>query len=228
MNFARRGCTNYFSQGRFYLSKHDPENALKSFEAALELCPIDRNQELARILSYLGITFMKLGMSNCALKSWGTAQKLNKQGYASKLLRRFSNDYGMAKQVTQEIDDWKAFYAVHLARYLSTKKSKRLGTDAEKDMIWDLILDGWREVKARVDLAAMSSEEKMHLFSTYDIVFPLFAVPVTDEGKVPIPVDFSRKRRVSFEDHCFCGSGLPFKICCGRTPGEDELANGLI
>ena len=176
---------------------------------------------------YLGVTLNKLGMASCALKSWSVAHKLDRHSYSGKFLRRFANAYGMAKQESEELDDWKAFYSVQLARYLSMKKSKRLGTDAEKDMIWELILDGWRELHNSMDLLSLDSEDKLKLFRAFKIVFPVFALPEDDEPR-PIAVDFSRQKRVGLDDHCFCGSGLPYKLCCGRTPGEDELITGVI
>jgi hypothetical protein len=217
-----------FSRGKLSLARHHPESALKSFEAALAACPVEQNKDLARILCYLGVTFNRLGMANCALKSWSAGQKIDKRGYSGKLLKRFANSYGMARQRSEELDDWKAFYSVHLTRYLSMKKSRKLGTEAEKDMIWDLILEGWKELKSAAALHHMSSEEKMKLFVAYKIVFPFFNVPVAGDFEQAIPVDFNRRRRISFEDLCFCGSGLPYSICCGRTPGEDEIINGVI
>ena len=216
-----------YCRGKTSLAKHNPEKALKSFEAALATCPVDKPKELARILYYLGIALNRLGMSSCALKSWSSSHRLDQQGYAGKFLRKFSNGYGMAKQRTAELDDWKAFYAVQLVRYLTLKKSGKLGTDAERDMIWELILEEWRALRNSIDMAAMSSEEKLSLFRAYKIVFPFFSLP-EDQGEQPIPVDFARQKRVSLDDQCFCGSGLPYRLCCGRTPGEDELSIGVI
>jgi tetratricopeptide (TPR) repeat protein len=216
-----------FDRGKASLAKHNPEKALKSFESALATCPVDKPKDLARILYYLGVALHRLGMSSCALKSWSSAHRLDRQGYSGKFLLRFANGYGMAKQKTKDLDDWKAFHAVQLVRYLSLKKSGKLGTDAERDMIWELILEEWKGLRNSLDLAAMSSEEKLGLFRAFKIVFPFFSLP-EENGEPPIPVDFARQKRVTLDDQCFCGSGLPYRLCCGRTPGQDELNIGVI
>ncbi len=189
-------------------------------------CPVGRSQELGKILFFLGITLKKLGMSSCALKSWSAARRLDKHNFSDKFLERFTNMYGMVRQDTPELDDWNAFYSVQLAKYLSMKRSKKLGTDAEKDMIWELISEGWSDLCASVDLDSMTGLEKLSLFRRHRIVFPTFSV-ATQMDEAAIPVDFVRKRRINFDDQCFCGSGLPYKLCCGRIPGKDELVGGI-
>ncbi len=181
------------------------------------------------MLYLLGCTLNKLGMRNCALKSWSTARRLYKNGFASRCILRYANNYGMAKQETSIEDDWKAFYSVQLYRYIRTKRTRRVGTEAERDMIVDLISDGWRSLLARYRLAGLTSEEKMALFRSVRIIFPAFHFSeATDDEPATIPVDFGRKRRIGVDDHCFCGSGLPYKLCCGRIPGEEELLSGII
>jgi tetratricopeptide (TPR) repeat protein len=207
------------------LSRHAPDVALKRLQHALRSCPITNSRELERILFYLGVSLKKLGMDNSALKSWSAAQKLKKAGYARKMLRRFSNDYGMARQSTCEMDDWKAFYCVQLARYLDKKRSHQLGTRAERDMIGELILDYWKDLKAARVLEGKNTEEKLAIFKEVKVVFPYFVVPQSSGGD-QIDVNFASKRRFQPEDRCTCGSGLPYKMCCGRTPGEDELLSG--
>lgn len=215
-----------YQRGKMLLSRHDPEHALKNFETALSQCPVDRAKDLGKILFYLGVTLQKLGMPSWALRSWSAAGKLGKHSYSGKFLSRFANPYGMVKQGCGELDDWNAYYSVQLAHYLSTKRSKKLGTDAERDMIWDLIREGFRELRGLVDLDSMDSRGKLAVFKRHQIVFPAFtaSLPAGDES---IPVDFAKKRRINFEDHCVCGSGAPYKLCCGRIPGRDELADGL-
>ncbi len=216
-------------KGKKYLTQHENEKALNELRQAVSECPVDQRRDLAKTLYYLGITLHKLGMSNCALKSWCSAQQLVKVGLAYRCLRRYSNAYGMARQQTQKLDDWKAFYAVHLYRYLSMKRSRKLGTDAERDMIWDLIREAWHELTAAVVLSRMTAAEKIAVFNDVRIVFPSFTVSDQEKAQFEeIPVDFTKKRRIYREDACFCGSGLPYKLCCGRIPGEDELTGGVI
>jgi hypothetical protein len=218
-----------FLRGKRALQHHDNELALKFFERALSSCPVSSKKELSEILYLLGSTLNKLGMRNCALKSWSSAGRLHKHGYAARSVRRFSNAYGMAKQMTSLEDDWKAFYSVQLYRYLCMKKTRRLGTEAERDMIEDLIVDAWNELKSMFQLQDLDTEEKMQVFKTTRIVFPTFEVQDVSFGSGDtIPVDFGRKQRVHADDHCFCGSGLPFRSCCGRIPGKNELLSGIL
>ncbi len=42
-----------------------------------------------------------------------------------------------------------------------------------------------------------------------------------------IAVNFQTKKKVKLSDRCLCGSGLPYIICCGRTPGKEELMSGI-
>ena len=168
----------------------------------------------------------KLGLKDSALKCWNAGRRIRKNGHSGKMFNRFANGYGMAKQNTEELDDWKAFYSVHLERYLLSKRSRRIGTDAERDMIRDLIADHWERLKESGTLTGKTCEEKMALFRREKIVFPFFMVP-NSLGDAIVPVHFNEKRKMRCADRCQCGSGLPFYMCCGRTPGVDELLNGL-
>lgn len=216
------GWRSPYERGKHQLSHHSPERALRHFENALSACPVSRTKELSKVLFYLGITFQKLGMSSCAVKSWTVSYKLDKNSYAGRLLQRHTNDYGMPKQETLEMDDWRAFYAIHLSKYLAQKKSGKLGTDAEKDMIWDLILDAWKSVKRSFCLENLDYETKLRIFRDTRIVFPAFRVPGQNVGNQPIPVDFFRQKRILSDDTCVCGSGLPFKACCGRIVDQQD------
>lgn len=213
-----------FAKGRAFLSLHDPERALKCFESALEECPVARSHELGRILFFLGVTLQKLGMCGCALRSWGVATKLDKHYFSGKFLQRFSNCYGMVKQESEELDDYNAFYSIQMNKYLSVKRSGKIGNDAERDMISDLIREGWKEVKTTVNLAALDSCEKISAFTRHRIIFPTAFVP---QYAREIPVNFAAKRKISYDDRCFCGSGLPYRLCCGRIPDSEKLVDGL-
>jgi hypothetical protein len=131
----------------------------------------------------------------------------------------------MARQASREIDDQQAFYGVQLARYIRSKRSHRLGTRAEIDMIAELIDEYWRELRSTLDLSRLSWDQKLKLFRETLIVFPFLSVPEalkTDD----LTVDFSHGRRLTPRDRCVCGSGLPFRMCHGRTPGTDEALIG--
>jgi len=213
-------------RGIEYLSKHSPDKALVCFKNALEYCPVSNTADLAKIFFYLGVTFKKLGMQNYAVKFWSAGRKIDKTGLSSKMFTRFANDYGMAKQKSIELDDKKAFFSVQLERYLETKHSKKIGTMAEQDMIKDLLEDYWKEIKGSKILQGMAASEKYRYFKKVKIIFPFFFVP-ENKGNPLVPVNFRKKTRIKDDDRCFCGSGLPYYCCCGRTPGEEELLNGL-
>ena len=154
------------------------------------------------------------------------AARLRKRScHPGKMLHRLGNDYGMVRQATPELDDWQAFYSIHLQRYLRSKRSQRITTGAESDMIRDLIYDTWKRLNNRRLLAAKSAQEKLELFGSVEIVFPFYLLPSERAGDV-ISVDFVAKSRLSAHDRCRCGSGMPFMMCCGRTRGVEELIPG--
>jgi len=141
------------------------------------------------------------------------------------MLHRFGNDYGMVRQSTPELDDWRAFYSVQLQRYLQSKHTRQIVTDAEGDMIKDLIHDHWKQIRARGLLEGRSAEQKLSIFRSVKIIFPFYVSPEILESKV-VTVDFLNKSRLAAADRCRCGSGMPFMMCCGRTEGADELSRG--
>ena len=186
---------------------------------------MSETKELSRLLFYTGVTLKKLGYSDSAVKSWVGSHRLLKSAHASKMLKRFSNDYGMARQASDDLDDWRAFYAIQLNRYLNSKRFKRFCSSAERDMIRDLVADYWKQLKVQGALVGRSPEEKNRIFKKVKIVFPL--LQLDDPCIEPlIHVDFREKKQALPKDRCFCGSGLSFMACCGRTPGEIELLSG--
>ncbi|HUV07266.1 MAG TPA: hypothetical protein VMX75_06020 [Spirochaetia bacterium] len=208
------------------LSRHKPEAALKCFYAALRDCPVSQTRELSRILFYLGITLKRLGCLDGAIKSWLGSQRLTKDYYSLKMIKRFANFYGMERQRSEALDDWRAFYSIHMVRYLNGKRTKRFCCKAERDMIKDLIGDSWKSLKMRGILKDKSPEEKKRVFRGVRIVFPFLLLHENQDNPI-IHVDFHNKRLVEPGDRCPCGSGLSFMGCCGRLPGETELQSGI-
>jgi uncharacterized protein YchJ len=225
----------YLQRGKEHLARHAPDKALDDLETALELCPVESTKSLSKVLFYLGVALTKIGCSNSALKCWLTSQKLHKTSYATKMIKRFSNEYGMIKQQTERLDDWKAFYSIQLAKYLRTKKNNDFTNAAEKDMIDDLIRDYWEKLNATDLLESKTHEEKLGLFKRVKIVFPFVVDRIAENAAARegsgfhdvIPVNFREKQSLTPSDRCFCGSGLSFGMCCGRTPGEDEVQCGI-
>jgi len=214
-----------FQRGRQALSKHDAGSALVLFSRSLQDCPVSDRTSLSRILFYLGLALQRLGLANSAVHSWIAAQRTKKGQLTEKLLRRFANSYGMAKQCSCEQDDWQAFYSIQLMRYLRGFNKRTLTSETERCLLGDLIKQYWLGLCSSDVLEGKSPEEKCEIFKAARIDFPLFYLPQDRESL--LRVDFQAKRRLAGSDRCFCGSGLPFLSCCGRTPGEDELSIGL-
>ena len=217
----------HFNKGLRSLSRHKPEDGVKSLQKALEHCPPSRPRDLSRICFYLGIGLRRLGFPQSAIKSWISSQRLNKRGHTRKMLSRLTNCYGMERQDTSADDDWQAFSAIQTARYLLGKNKRTFSTRAEQDMIGDLIKDSWDSTARSSALEGKSGCDKLDAFRAVQIVFPSV---VRAEALVNDPVNavnFQTKQKVRSRDRCLCGSGLAFVLCCGRTPAKEELLSGL-
>lgn len=214
-----------FHQGVRHLARHDAAGALMLLSRALQDCPSRRANELTRVLYYLGITLKRLGYGNSAVRSWIASMRLKRKKHTRQMLERFANSYGMEKQCCGDLDDWQAFYSIHLLHYLRGFNRRSLTSQAERRMLSEVIHSYWDKLKDSGELEGKSCAEKMGIFKAMRIDFPLFSL---DDGRDRVVlVDFLSGRRVQAADRCPCGSGLPFLACCGRTPGEDELAIGL-
>jgi tetratricopeptide (TPR) repeat protein len=216
----------FFDLGLCHLARHNPHEAARNFEKALRECPASRGSDLYRICFFLGVALKRLGHPDPAIKSWMSCQRLKKRGHTRKLLSRLTNSYGMEKQNREELDDWKAFTSVQLTRYLLSKNKRAFSTRAERDMVLDLIKDYWGSLMKSGALEGKSCAEKHAVFTRVQIVFPTVLVPM-HSGERVIPVNFRTQKKVQLSDRCSCGSGLPFHRCCGRTPGSEEIINGL-
>ncbi len=216
----------YFTRGLCLLARHDPQGASRYFEKALQECPASKGRDLYRICFYLGVALRRLGHPETAIKSWVSCQRLQKRGHARRMLSRLTNSYGMEKQKREDLDDWKAFASVQLARYLLSKNKRTFSTLAEQDMVVDLIRDYWGNLVKSGVLAGKSCDEKRTIFVSTRIIFPtvLLSEPPTQSV---IAVNFRTQRRVNLTDRCTCGSGLPYSLCCGRTPGNEEVLSGI-
>ncbi len=212
-------------RGLGLLAHHRPARALKSFRVARRLCPESRGRELADILYYEGISLYKLQMPGRAIRRWVESQRYAKGGYSRKMLERVANEYGMARQDTPEKDDRQAFVSIQLVRYLRQKKTRKLDTCAEEDMILDLIEEYWQALRRAGALDGKNVPQKLELFSDMVIVFPYLEVPESLGGEKASRPD-TTNYLVSADGRCACGSGLSFRLCCGRTPGADELSVG--
>ena len=166
-----------FVQACAYLEQHDHKSALHKFSEALKACPSNEYKSLGRIIFYTGVTLKKLGMNNCALKTWKSAMTIDKNGLSAKMFKRYSNDYGMPKQDDPEQDDYQAFLSIQTKKYLAGKNSGKFSTDAEKDMVNDLITESWMKIRDNPDVRNLDCERKLNLFYSEKIYFPFIQVP---------------------------------------------------
>lgn len=217
----------YLNKGLASLSRHNPAQAIHFLQMAVDKCPASRSRELYRICLFLGVALRRMGFSQSAIKSWTSCQRLNKRGHTRKMLTRITNSYGMERQASEEEDDWRAFSSIQTARYLMGKNKRTFSTLAERDMISDLISDHWAEVQSSGELTGKSSCEKLGYFRKVNIVFPGTGAPDSWRDPRVIGVNFQTRRKVELGERCMCGSGLPFELCCGRTPANEELLTGI-
>ena len=213
------------------LSRHRPEEAIGEFRAAAEVCtPRDRHG-LSRILYYLGLALERSGYPSLAVKSWVSARKLERGGGVGRAYARWVNDYGMRRMPTPDADDYCAFKAAQIARYLSKRGSGRFGSRAEHDVVVDLIADAWATLRGSGMLIGLTAGRKMNVFRRARVDLPfLYLEDAIDTARSPVVGDFRRKAlgagRVSADGRCPCGSGESFLRCCGVQASCIELEFG--
>jgi tetratricopeptide (TPR) repeat protein len=213
-------------KGRAQLSRHDAARAIKTLAYALKLCPPEACGCSSEILFYMGISLKRLGYFSSALKLWISAYRIRKQKKIRKMIDRYANGYGMLKQATEELDDRNAFFAVQIRRYLDKKTSRKFTTLAEQDVVFELINDYWKNILLRAIIKGKNIGEKREIFHKIQIPFPYLVMP-QHIGDTVFSVNFNSEARVSDQNRCYCGSGLTFAMCCGRTPAVDELLSGV-
>jgi len=220
-----------FSRGLRSLARHRPQSAVAELRSAAASCPVSSRRSLARILYYLGIALERSGHPSLAVKSWVSARRLERGGIIARAYLRWVNDYGMRRMPSPEADDFCAFEAAQVARYLSKRGSGRFGSRAERDAVVDLISDSWRTLSKSGVLRGMCASRKMELFRRAKVDLPfLYLEDAIGGGPQPLVGNFRRaslgKARVGAGDRCPCGSGLAFSRCCGRQSSCCELEFG--
>lgn len=138
------------------------------------------------------------------------------------MIERYANGYGMLRQASEELDDRNAFYSIQIGRYLEKKSGKKFSTHAEQDVVFELTRDYWNNLQKHGLLRGKSIEEKRRLFHRVVIPFPYVIMPRCIGDSV-LSVNFNNTENNVSPARCFCGSGLPFAMCCGRTPSVEEL-----
>ncbi len=222
-----------FRQGLRNLSRHNPQKAIQNFQKAIAQCPVNQRQELGRMLYFMGFALHRLGQGSLAVKSWVNARKLIRHGPILWEFDRWVNEYGMRRCQEPEADDYFAFQSIQVSRYLSKKKRGRFGSRAERDVVYELIADAWKTIRCSGLLTTMTTAEKLAIFKRARVDFPyLYVEDALDEGREPLYGNFRRgrvtKARLGPDDPCSCGSGLPWRLCCGRLSSCVEQESGSL
>jgi len=159
-------------KGLSFLTQSDLHKALKCFETSVTDCPVTDIKGLDKSLFFLGITLSKLGREESALKCWNIAKETKYNGLSAKMLKRhsslkklLSNQYNVEKDKT-------IFFKIQVKKYLKKKKVCRFCSDAEKDVICDIINEYWLEILSCGNLNHLSLEKKMIFFKNQMLIFP--------------------------------------------------------
>lgn len=93
---------------------------------------------------------------------------------------------GLEASAQQESrEDWRRFCVVQLDIYLSSKRSGRITSAAERDMIQDLLSVYWEEILASGILEGLTLVEKLRLFRGVCVDFPFLEMTAPD-GFIPL------------------------------------------
>jgi hypothetical protein len=211
-----------FRAGLRDLARHRPDLAVRRLRAAAETCPASRPGALSSRLYWLATALLRLDRSELALKSLASAQKLRPRGHAREAYRSRVNAYGMPRRQSLELDDFYAFYSIHICDYLRKKEQPRFDSKEEKDAVVRLVADSWLSLSRSRRLLGLGAGQKLRLFKDWPVAFPSFGFAKPDCGS-QIDADFRSQTRLQGDERCRCGSGLPFRQCCGRTSSPREL-----
>jgi hypothetical protein len=228
---VKAGGEREFRAGLRELLRHRPDLALRSLRLAVDSCPAAKPARLSERLYWLSIVLRRLDRPELAIKSLASAQKLRPRGLARSAYGHLINEYGMPRRASHELDDFHAFYAIHVCRFLAGRQDRRFRDHAEKDDATRLIALAWRELRGSGRLAGLDTAAKLELFRGWSFEFPSFlearrgpqAVRPRAGCSDPLPVDFRRGRAIGADDRCSCGSGLAWRLCCGRITSPCEL-----
>lgn len=177
-----RGMDNWktdFFKGKDCIVSKDLKSAIEHLHRSIKKCPVENDIELADVFFYLGIAFEKLGCIVPAVRSWEASMCACKGGKAAVLLKDIFPEERL-------LTDKSYFYAIQLSEYLNRKRSGKLDSEAEKDMIIDLITTYWEEIVDSGILQGQCQSEKILIFKDIEIDFPYmdvsFDFPVPDSS----------------------------------------------
>jgi len=179
---------------------------------------------------FYGLCSLSVRAGFIGRKSWVNARKLIRNGPVQWEFSRWVNEYGMRRCEKQEADDYFAFQSIQVSRYLSKKDRGRFGSRSERDVVYELIFDAWKILRCSGLLVSKTTAEKLAIFKRARVDFPyVYVEDALEENREPLVGDFRRgrvtKARIGSDDPCSCGSGLPWKLCCGRLSScvEQEI-----
>jgi len=158
-----------FFKGRKCIISKDLKGALNHLHNSLKNCPVEKEVDLADIFFNLGIAFRKLGFIIPAVRSWDASMCADKYGPGASIL----DTIFPGKRI---LDDKSNFYIIQFTTYLSGKKSGKIDSEAEKDMIIDLIGIYWDQIVDSGVLHCQCQSEKMIIFRDIEIDFPYIDV----------------------------------------------------
>lgn len=217
----RPGLAEY-EAGKRALAMHDPARALPLLRRALEAAHPDSRRVYAERVYWLSVALLKLGRDALAIKALASAQGLYPRGRVHDLYCRVSNEYGMPRASCAEHDDYKAFLAIQLRRYLAGVPGGRFASQAEIDAVLSLIAESWLRLSRDHDLGGSACADKVEAYRAWRIDFPALREGFSG-GRVTVG-DF-RPHAVAAHDpagRCPCGSGLPAQRCCARVQAPYE------
>lgn len=221
ITIRRPGLADY-EAGKRALAMHDPARALPLLRRALEAAHPGSRRIYADRVYWLSVALLKLGKDALAIKALASAQGLYPRGRVHDLYCRVSNEYGMPRASCAEHDDYKAFLAIQLRRYLAGVPGGRFASQAEIDAVLGLIAQSWLRLIKGHDLSASACAEKVEAYKAWRIDFP--ALREGFAGGRVVAGDFRTCAAASLDPsaRCPCGSGLPAQRCCARVQAPYE------
>lgn len=206
-----------YRQGKRALASHDPTRAMRLLRSAVDSCPASDRIELSRRLYWLSIALRRIGKDGLAIKALASAQKLTPRGRARDMYERVANNYGMPRAACAEHDDYRAFCSIQIRRYLESVPDHRFENQQEIDAVLTMIADAWVKLVSSQLLKASSCAEKLKTFRKAGIQYPVLRERHEFSPGMVIQADFVHGKALQSEDRCTCGSGLPYRMCCGRV-----------
>jgi len=215
-----------YSLGKRALSAHDAVTALRLLRTAVDGCSADRRAVLERRLYWLSIALRRLGKDGLAVKALSSAQRLSPRGQARDAYKHFANEYGMPRASCSEHDDYRAFCSIQVRRYLERVPDRRFSHQAEIDTVLTTIADAWLRLRNASAYRHDTCDDKLNTYREVVIDFPALRTGVGINPCRTIAADFFQGRAIRPDDRCACGSGLPYRMCCGRTRLPYETEHG--